>query len=53
MSICDHKLPQLTVTITGSQELGREFRSIVLKFLLVILAPRALAWDNLFYIMVT
>jgi len=38
---------------TGSQELGREFRSIVLKFLLVMSAPRALAWESLFHMIVT
>ena len=39
--------------MTGSQELGREFRSIVLKFLLVMSAPRALAWESLFCIIIT
>ena len=39
--------------MTGSQELGREFRSIVLKFLLVMSVPRALAWESLFCIIVT
>jgi len=39
--------------MTGSQELGREFRSIVLKFLLVMSAPRALIWESLFRMIVT
>ena len=38
---------------TGSQELGRKFRSIVLKFLLVMSVPRALTWESLFCIVVT
>ena len=38
--------------MTGSQELGREFKRIVLKFLSVMSAPRALACDNLFHIIV-
>jgi len=37
----------------GSQELEREFRSIVLKFLLVMSVPRALAWESLFCMIVT
>ena len=37
---------------TGSQELGREFKRIVLKFLSVMFAPRALAWESLLRIIV-
>ena len=38
--------------ITGSQELGREFNRIVLKFLSVMSAPRAFAWESLLHIIV-
>ena len=37
---------------TGSQELRREFKRIVLKFLSVMSAPRALAWESLLHIIV-
>jgi len=39
--------------MTGSQELRREFRSIVLKFLSVMSVSRALAWKSLFCMIVT
>ena len=38
---------------TGSQDIGREFKRMVLKFLSVISAPRALAWESLFRMIVT
>ena len=40
-------------TTTGSQDIRKEFKRMVLKFLSVISAPRALAWKSLFCMIVT
>ena len=45
-------MPLYRDATTGSQEVRREFKRMVLKFLLVISASRALAWESLFCIIV-